>query len=480
MSDVKTKVCKVCGEEKPVNEFNHTSIKKNDGTYIYNSKCKVCLYKENRNIIYDDILTENILDIILDSILNQKIDSLNELQDILNLSLEKIIEIVKMLNIKKKIIRVKFKCTVCGEESERTLSQFERSKFLFCSKECKDIHENSSYGISQGYAKCNKCGEIKHIEEFTVQKRKNGTYSYLTCKVCDYFRRHKNIIIIEDNWSKDEYIIILDNILNNKVKFIDDIVYYLNNKTLYDVAILLKNNLKIAGSASINFKETCTYCNKDMSIKSHQFFDDELHFCSSKCNAKYYGEIKTEQTPKYNRICQLDSCKKEFYVDTNRVNNGNDKFCSSKCSQISQMIKFKGENNPNWQGGITQLYEFLRRSLLQWKNDSIINCNYKCVLSGDRFNDIHHLYSFESIIKDTLLETNLELKSNISHYSQDELLLLSDKCLEIHYRHPLGVCLKQNIHILFHNLYGYKNNNEKQFEEFKQRYNNGEFHKLIS
>ena len=481
MSEVKTKVCIVCGEEKSVGEFSNTSIKKKDGTQVLNSKCRVCLWKENRNIIYNNILTDKILDVILDSILNQKIDSLNELQNILNLSLEKIIEIVKFLKIKNKVIRVIFKCPICGEEFKRILSQIGRSKVLFCSIKCKDIHESSSYGISQGYAKCNKCGEIKYIEEFTVQKRKDGKLTYLTCKVCDYFRRNKDKnIVIAENWSMDEYIIILDNLLNKKVEFVNDIIHNLNNKTVNDIAILLRDYLKIGGKTSINFKDYCVYCGNFITIKLHQYFDNELHFCSCKCNTKYYGEIKSEQTPQYKRVCQLDSCKNAFYVGISRVNSGKDKFCSPECSQLSQMIKFKGENNPNWQGGISQLYSYLRRSLLEWKNDSIINCKYKCVLTGERFNDIHHLYGFDTIIQETLRETNLDLKSNISYYSQDELLLLSNKCLEIHYRYPLGVCLKENIHKLFHELYGYGNNTLEQFEEFKQRYKYNEFDTILN
>ncbi|PFZ91875.1 hypothetical protein COF46_23710 [Bacillus pseudomycoides] len=51
--------------------------------------------------------------------------------------------------------------------------------------------------------------------------------------------------------------------------------------------------------------------------------------------------------------------------------------------------------------------------------------------------------------------------------------------LELHFENGLGISLRKDIHRLFHNLYGSKNNNKKQFEEFKVRFSNGEFDILI-
>ena len=44
--------------------------------------------------------------------------------------------------------------------------------------------------------------------------------------------------------------------------------------------------------------------------------------------------------------------------------------------------------------------------------------------------------------------------------------------IEIHYSHPLGVCLRRDIHIEFHRIYGNGHNTKEQFDEFVKNYKN--------
>lgn len=130
----------------------------------------------------------------------------------------------------------------------------------------------------------------------------------------------------------------------------------------------------------------------------------------------------------------------------------------------------KGKNHPNWKGGISSLQEYLRKKINQWKLDSMNASNYKCVVTGDKFDDIHHLYSFHLILEEVLEELNLDIRCNISEYTNDELTKIEDKTIELHNRYPLGVCLRKDIHTLFHNIFGTSNNTTEQFEEFKTNY----------
>lgn len=177
---------------------------------------------------------------------------------------------------------------------------------------------------------CNICGEEKPINECLSNQN--------ICKVCDYLKRHKDIIVNE-NWTLEEYRIILDNILNNKVEYINEICQYLNVKTLKQLCLLLNSNLKIAGK-NIRIKEKCINCNIDIAIKLYQYLDNQQHFCSSKCNGKYQAIINNkDKITLHKKICQY--CGKEFKVSTARVTTGKDKYCSAKCSQDSQINKIK-------------------------------------------------------------------------------------------------------------------------------------------
>ena len=119
-------------------------------------------------------------------------------------------------------------------------------------------------------------------------------------------------------------------------------------------------------------------------------------------------------------------------------------------------------------------YEYLRKYLWkanrQWRKASIKACGYKCIVTGGRFDAVHHLYSSDLIVKEALNCLGLEY-GKVTSYSNNQLEMIADKYAELHSKYPLGVCLSEKIHKQFHNEYGYGNNTPKQFEEFiRQHY----------
>lgn len=140
---------------------------------------------------------------------------------------------------------------------------------------------------------------------------------------------------------------------------------------------------------------------------------------------------------------------------------------------------YRGDHFSTWKGGTEALYDHLRKKLDGWKKDSMEACGYRCVITGGYFDVIHHLYSFNKIVSETLNILGLEFKSKISEYSTEELIAIENLCLELHKKYGLGVCLSKEIHDLFHKIYGKYDNTPEQFEEFKERYKNGEFDDLI-
>ena len=198
----------------------------------------------------------------------------------------------------------------------------------------------------------------------------------------------------------------------------------------------------------------CTYCNS-LAIKNPELASEwhptkngiltayDVSFCSGK---HVWWKCK--------------KCNHEWIVtiaDRHNMHSG-----CPKCKKLD----VSGENHWNWKGGITPIHNYLRSSLLKWKRDSMKNCNYKCIITGDRFEDIHHLYSFSNILFESLNELNFQLYKDINNYTITELKILEKKVLEVHYRYPLGVCITNNIHKLFHLIYGRVNNTPEQWEEF--------------
>ena len=140
----------------------------------------------------------------------------------------------------------------------------------------------------------------------------------------------------------------------------------------------------------------------------------------------------------------------------------NNKDCCSDCFSENQ----SGSLANNWKGGISELVIFLRNKLTNWKKESIKNSNYKCVITGNKFDDIHHLYPFNKIVEEIFLLSNLDKKVKVSDYLDDELEILVNLSEQLHFQYPLGVCLTRDMHNLFHETYGKLNNTPEQFYEF--------------
>lgn len=115
--------------------------------------------------------------------------------------------------------------------------------------------------------------------------------------------------------------------------------------------------------------------------------------------------------------------------------------------------------------GYEGLSKFLRGHIQTWKSESMKKCNYQCILTGSKDFEIHHMYGFANILNETIEEYNIELK-DYHEYTQEELNDILEKFLNIHDRYPLGVCVRKDIHTLYHSIYSKCVNNEEQWNQF--------------
>lgn len=186
------------------------------------------------------------------------------------------------------------------------------------------------------------------------------------------------------------------------------------------------------------------------------------------------GKKRTEESKR--KISEAHKGKHHTEETRNKMSDAHKgkKHSEETIKKISEANK--GENNNNWNGGISPISNYLRKYIKPWKIYSMKYSDYKSVISEKPFKHIHHVNkNFSEILELTFKIANIEIKETIEEYTSEELEKLENTCLMLHYLFGPGVCLTEEEHKLFHSLYGKHDNTKEQFEEFKHRFQNGEF-----
>lgn len=120
------------------------------------------------------------------------------------------------------------------------------------------------------------------------------------------------------------------------------------------------------------------------------------------------------------------------------------------------------------------LQKYVRGNIGKWKSDSIRQCDYKCILTGSKDFEVHHIYSFSFIFNEMLEENNVILKDNFSDYTDEELSFIVQKFIKKQDEYPLGVCVRTDLHYLFHKEYG-KSVTPEMWYHFERDYKEGKY-----
>lgn len=136
-----------------------------------------------------------------------------------------------------------------------------------------------------------------------------------------------------------------------------------------------------------------------------------------------------------------------------------------------------GERNGRWKGGILDTYLELRSEIKEWQNYSMEFCNYHCVITGGKFDNIHHIFPFRDIVDKCFSNTGIQVLEKSGDYSAEEFEILRNELIRLHNIYGYGACLNKDIHKLFHDVYGYTKFNLNDFLNFINRIECGEFNK---
>lgn len=199
----------------------------------------------------------------------------------------------------------------------------------------------------------------------------------------------------------------------------------------------------------------CDICGKEFYRKRSQYNSRENHYCSKECADKGYSKFHNgENNGKYTKLkVKCEICGKIFTINPFEYNKSEHHYCSKKCTGKSMSVNNIGKNNPNWNPNLTDEERKIKRKYKEyedWRKEAFKKYDYTCQLSGQKGYKlvVHHLNSY--------------------HWDKEHRTDIDN-----------GIVIAKELHILFHKLYGHKNNTKEQFEEFKQRYINKEFEEAI-
>ena len=199
----------------------------------------------------------------------------------------------------------------------------------------------------------------------------------------------------------------------------------------------------------------CEICGKEYTTNPFEYAKGKHHYCSRECQGKGRSIYQIgKNSPRFNSInFKCDICGKECTRKKSYYDKFGHHYCSRKCSDKGRSKFLSGVNAKLYDHNKSLEERLIQRNYREYtefiqavyKRDS-----YTCQITGQKGGKlvVHHLNGY--------------------NWCKEERTSVKN-----------GITLSENIHKLFHKLYGYGNNTKEQFEEFKTRYNNGEFEEVI-
>ena len=316
----------------------------------------------------------------------------------------------------------------------------------------------------EGYVFCKKCDrELPHTVQYFPEDKSCKTGLRYVCRECNpsYGRFLKEGEEPQRAWSDEENKLILDNYHDYTGK-------ELKEKFFPDRSVrAIECHADWLG---INWKTEETY------RRSREF---QAKIVSEKFKGRDLGQEWRDK---------ISATKREYYKTHDSWWKGR-KRSPEQCKQISERMKGKwaGDKNPRhinplngklngrWKGGILPTYTELRSDTKDWFNESMEFCDYKCVITGGEFDNVHHTTAFREIVDEVFKLTNVPVKQQVCDYTEEEFQKLRDELKDLHIIYGYGACVNKDVHKLFHDTYGYVKFSPFDFLDFLYRIDIGEF-----
>lgn len=292
--------------------------------------------------------------------------------------------------------------------------------------------------------------------------------------VYDMAKKH-DFIAEFHSWRKEDELIVKENMYNKSFEEISDLI---NNR---------KNPSQVKQKAyRLGYRNDDSWTDDEINILKEKYSSipmDEVMKLLPRHKTRECIQMKASQlhlTSYYSLHCLWSDDEKDFIKSNWKVMS--DAELAEKLHRPQRNVKYQrsrlGLFRSDPFGEINdRLNYYLRSHSYGWRKASINACGNKCILTGSDKFDVHHLYPVNQIISDILYELDFENK-NIDEYTSEELDLITKKYHEKQNKY-LGVCVRQDIHNLFHSIYGDASTKE-QWEQFVIDFKNNKYVNCIA
>lgn len=214
---------------------------------------------------------------------------------------------------------------------------------------------------------------------------------------------------------------------------------------------------------------------------SYYPIEDVMSFLPSRSKASIILRANKMNIPSFSSLQSSWKDYEDQYIIDNWETTS-DEMMSKHLDRIRRSVKWRRELLGLYRidfesNSYTDLAHYLRGNNQEWKNESMKQCHYQCVLTGSKNFEIHHLYGVSNILKEIVREYG-KIKESFSDYNDEELSFILSIFLKKQAEHPLGVCLDKEIHKLFHSIYGRGFNTPNQWYQFEKEYKEGAYNNI--
>ena len=333
-------------------------------------------------------------------------------------------------------------------------------------KKLQDINVYSN--LNYHYTK----DDIEFLKEYypkgdfdAIFKRFPNANKQTICSICSI---HKIKAEYYNRWTKEDLDIVKNNYYTKSIKEIYEMIDGRHSESA----------IKTKASKYLGCSKDRTWTNEEIEILKKYYSTKPIEYVMDKLPNRTYQAIGKKANllglyAYYTYVNYWNDDETQYLLDNWKTMS--DIEIANKLNKPKRTVSEKRWNlgllHSNHYNNATynNLQKYIRGNIGEWKRKSMANCNFKCIITGSKNFNIHHIYSFSCIFNEVIEENNFIIKDNFYDYTPQELSFILEKFIIKQNEYPLGVCLDKELHKLFHKEYG-KCVGIEQWNLFKEKY----------